>query len=340
MKKAFFQLHISVFLAGFTGILGRLIDLNEGLLVWYRLFLTSLSMWILFSLTKKLQRISVIDILKLTGIGFLAAIHWVTFYGSIKYANVSVALVCFSAVGFFTALVEPLLLRTRIKWLEVFLGLMVIAGIYIIFHFDPKYKTGIILGVICALLMAFVMIFIRQFVQRINPETLLTYQMSGGLITLSLFMPLYMQQFPTDYIIPTLEDWGWLLVLAWFCSVLAFLLSVSALKRLTAFTVNLSFNLEPVYGILLAFAVFGDAPTPATARGPAPPACARRRATCAWASTSSRRCRPVSCRATRTSCARCAAACTGRRCCRGTYPRPRSAISSGRDPFSISRSLA
>ena len=258
MKKAFFQLHISVFLAGFTGILGRLIDLNEGLIVWYRLLISSITMWILFSLTKKLQRISIKDILKLTGIGFLAAIHWVAFYGAIKYANVSVALVCFSAVGFFTALAEPIILRTRIKWMEVFLGLLVIAGIYIIFHFDPKYKIGIILGVICALLLAFVMIFIRQFVQRINPETLLTWQMSGGLITLSLFIPLYLQKFPTDYIIPNLKDWMWLLILGWFCSVLAFQLSANALKKLTAFTVNLSFNLEPVYGILLAFAVFGE----------------------------------------------------------------------------------
>ena len=258
MKKAFFQLHISIFLAGFTGILGLLIHLNEGLLVWYRLLITSVTMWILFSITGRLQRIAVKDILKLSGIGFLAAIHWVTFYGSIKYANVSVALVCFSAAGFFTALLEPILLRTRIRWLEVFLGMMVIAGIYIIFHFDPKFKTGIVLGVICAVLMAFVMIFIRQFVQRINSETLLTYQLSGGFIALTAVMPLYLQKFPTDYIFPTLKDWIWLLVLAWFCSVLAFQLSAKALKKLSAFTVNLSFNLEPVYGIVLAFAVFGE----------------------------------------------------------------------------------
>jgi drug/metabolite transporter (DMT)-like permease len=258
MKKAFFYLHISVFLAGFTGPLGRLIDLNEGLLVWWRLFITSVTMWIIFSVLGKLQRIAFKDIMKLTGIGFLAAIHWLTFYGSIKYANVSVALVCFSAVGFFTALIEPILLRVKIKWIEVFLGLMVIAGIYLIFHFNPKYKIGIILGITCAVLMAFVMIYIREFVQRINPQTILTYQLSGGLITLSALMPFYMNQFPTDYIFPTLKDWLWLLVLAWLCSVLAFQLSVYALKRLTAFTVNLSFNLEPVYGIFLAIVLFNE----------------------------------------------------------------------------------
>jgi drug/metabolite transporter (DMT)-like permease len=258
MKKAFLHLHISVFLAGFTGPLGRLIDLNEGLLVWWRLFITSVTMWIVFAFMGKLQRISVKDILKLTGIGFLAAIHWLTFYGSIKYANVSVAVVCFSAVGFFTALIEPILLRVKIKCIEVFLGLMVIAGIYLIFHFNPKYKTGIILGITCAVLMAFVMIFIREFLQRINPQTVLTYQLSGGLITLSVLMPFYLQKFPTDYIFPNFKDWMWLLALAWLCSVLAFQFSTYALKRLTAFTVNLSFNLEPVYGIFLAIILFGE----------------------------------------------------------------------------------
>lgn len=258
MKKAFLQLHIAVFLAGFTGILGRLIDLNEGLLVWYRLFITSVTMWILFAFTKKLKRIPWSDILKLAGIGFLAALHWVSFYGAIKYANVSVALVCFSAVGFFTALLEPLILRVRFKWTEVFLGLVVMAGIYLIFHFDPQYKTGIILGILSAVFIAIVIILLKQMVRRINPETLLTYQLTGGLVTLSAFMPLYMQRFPTEYIFPDANDWMWLLVLAWLCSVIAFQFSAYALKKLSAFTVNLTFNLEPVYGIILAFIVYRE----------------------------------------------------------------------------------
>jgi len=258
MKKAFLQLHFAVFLAGFTGVLGRLITLNEGWLVWYRLLISSATMWIIFSLSKKLQRVSTNDILKLSGIGFLSALHWVSFYGSIKYANVSVALVCFSATGFFTALFEPFFSGKKLNAVEVLLGLIVVAGIYVIFHFDPNYKTGIILGVICAILLAIVMILIRQFVQKINAQTILTYQLSGGFITLSLLMPFYLHAFPTSYIIPGLSDWMWLLVLAWFCSVLAFQFSVSALQKLTAFTVNLSFNLEPVYGILLAFFVYHE----------------------------------------------------------------------------------
>lgn len=258
MKKAFFQLHIAVFLAGFTGILGKLITLNAGLLVWYRLLITSVSMWILFYFTKKLQRISRLDMLKLTGIGFLAAMHWVTFYGSIKDSNVSVALVCFSSVGFFTALIEPLITRKKMNWVELLLGILVIAGIYIIFHFDPRYKRGIILGVSSAVLLAVVMIFFKGFVQRIRPETVLTYQLSGALLTLTLLMPFYLNQFPTHYIIPDIEDWMWLLALSWFCSVLAFQLTGHAIKRLSAFTVNLTFNLEPVYGIILAFVIYKE----------------------------------------------------------------------------------
>jgi drug/metabolite transporter (DMT)-like permease len=258
MKKAFLQLHFAVFLAGFTGVLGRLITLNEGWLVWYRLLISSVTMWIVFSLAKKLQRVPVKDILKLSGIGFLSALHWIGFYGSIKYANVSVALVCFSATGFFTALFEPFFSKKRISAIELLLGLLVIAGIYIIFHFDPKYKTGIILGVVCAILLAVVMILIRQFVHKINSQTILTYQLSGGFLALSLVMPFYQKAFPTSYIIPGFDDWMWLLVLAWFCSVLAFQFTVNALQKLSAFTVNLSFNLEPVYGILLAFFRFHE----------------------------------------------------------------------------------
>jgi drug/metabolite transporter (DMT)-like permease len=215
-------------------------------------------MWIIFSITKKLKRIPFSDIWKLTGIGFLAALHWVTFYGSIKSSNVSVALVCFSSVGFFTALLEPLIHRTKIKWSEVSLGLMVIAGICIIFNFDPQYKTGIILGVISAVLIAIVIILLKQFVYRINPETLLTYQLSGGVVTLSAIMPFYMHRFPTHYIFPDFNDWMWLLVLSWLCSVIAFQFSVYALKKLSAFTVNLTFNMEPIYGIILAFIIYKE----------------------------------------------------------------------------------
>lgn len=258
MKKAFLQLHIAVFLAGFTGILGRLITLNEGLIVWYRLFITALTMWVLFYLMKRIHQIPLRDILKITGVGFIAALHWVTFYGSIKYANVSVALVCFSAIGFFTAVFEPLILRKKVNWLEMLLGLVTISGIYIIFHFDTQYKTGIIIGLISAILASLFPIYNREFLKRMNVETMLTWQQTGGLLVLSAFLPWYLHRFPTDNLIPGWSNIGWLLVLSWVCSVIAFQLSGNALKRLSAFTVNLTYNLEPVYGILLAFMVYKE----------------------------------------------------------------------------------
>jgi len=258
MKKAFLQLHIAVFLAGFTGILGRLITLNEGMIVWYRLLLTAATMWILFGLMKKLQKIPLIDIIKISAVGFIAAMHWITFYGSIKYSNVSVSLVCFSAISFFTALFEPVILKKKMNWTELALGLITLSGIYIIFHFDTHYKTGIILGIISAILASLFPIFNREFLKRTNVETMLTWQQTGGLLVLSLLMPFYLQKFPVDSFIPSLENLCWLLVLAWFCSVLAFKLSGNALKRLSAFTVNLSYNLEPVYGIILAFIVYKE----------------------------------------------------------------------------------
>lgn len=258
MKKAYIQLHIAVFLAGFTGVLGRLISFNEGMIVWYRLLFTAATMWVLFVLRKKIQAISKADILRISGVGFIAAMHWVTFYGSIKYSNVSVALVCFSAIGFFTALFEPLILRKKINMVELLLGMITIGGIYIIFHFDTQYKTGIIIGIISAMLAALFPIFNREFLKRMNVETMLAWQQTGGLVLLSVLLPFYLRQFPISNFIPGWEDFLWLLVLSWVCSVIAFQLSSNALKRLSAFTVNLSYNLEPVYGIILAFAIFHE----------------------------------------------------------------------------------
>ncbi len=257
MKKAFLQLHVSIFLAGFTGVLGKLITLNEGMLVWWRLLLTAGTMWIVFGVTKKIQKVSWRQVLELSGVGLLAALHWVTFYGSIKTANVSVALVCFSSVGFFTSLTEPLLEKKRIDLNEVLLGLLVMAGISIIFHFDTRYKTGILLGVLCALFLAFVMVLLRRYLKTFNSETVLTWQLSGGFFWLSLMLPVYLHYFP-EQLWPGWSNLGWLLFLAWFCSVWAFTLTGNALKKLSAYTVNLSFNLEPLYGIILAFLLYNE----------------------------------------------------------------------------------
>src|SRR5688572_168183 len=192
MKKAFIQLHIAVFLAGFTGILGRLISLNEGMIVWYRLLFTAITMWVLFLALKKINRIPFIDILKIGGVGFIAAIHWVAFYGSVKYANVSVALVCFSATGFFTALFEPLILKRKLIPVELLLGLLAVSGIYIIFDFHPQFKLGILFGIIAAMGSALFPIFNKQLLLRFSPRILTLYELGGGLILLTVTLPLYL----------------------------------------------------------------------------------------------------------------------------------------------------
>lgn len=258
MKKSFLQLHIAVLLAGFTGILGRLITLNEGLIVWYRLLITAITLWILFYITKKLQHISKKDALQLTGIGFVSALHWLFFYASIKYGNVSIALVCLSVVSFFSSILEPLINRIRINRTELLFGLMNVLGIALIFHFDTKYKAGIALGLVAAFFGALFPIFLKIKMARINMQTVLTWQMTGGFITLSLVMPFYLYVFPVDSLLPSLNNFLWLLVLAWLCSVIAFQFSMNALKKLSAFTVNLSYSLEPVYGILMAFIIFKE----------------------------------------------------------------------------------
>lgn len=258
MKTAFLRLHLAVLLAGFTGILGRLITLNEALIVWYRLLLSAIALWLIAAFRKKLVIPSLPVLLSIIGVGLVAALHWVSFYGSIKYSNVSVALVCFSSIGFFTAIFEPLILRTRVVWQEILLGLMVIAGIFIIFQFDSRYKTGILIGLISSMLGAVFPILNRQLLKKVSVDTLVTYELTGGFLTLSLLMPLYMRIFPTSYVVPSPADWGWLLVLSLLCTVWAFFLSSYALKYISAFTVNLSYNLEPVYGILLAFLLFGE----------------------------------------------------------------------------------
>src|SRR5882757_8685377 len=258
MKKALIQLHIAVFLAGFTAILGKLINLNEGLLVWYRLFITVATLFFLLYIKKRLQKIAVKDMLKIFGVGAIVGAHWVTFYGSVKYANVSVALVCFSATGFFTAFFEPLILKRKIALVEVLLGLLAISGIYIIFDFHPQFKTGIIFGIISAIGSALFPIFNKKLLERFTPHTLTLYELGGGLLTVTLLVPFYLLYFPATYYLPTANDWIGLIILAWLCTVLCFDLQLNALKKISAFTANLTYNLEPVYGIIMAFIFFKE----------------------------------------------------------------------------------
>ncbi len=258
MKKAFLQLHIAVLLAGFTAIFGKLISLNEGILVWYRMLFSAVSLGLILLLRKEFTRVPFLDILKIFGVGVIVAMHWVSFYGSIKYANVSVSVTCLSSIGFFTSFIEPIITKRKIDLIEVLLGLLAIAGIYLIFNFYPQYKTGIIFGLISALLACLFPIFNKRLLKEFSSKIVTLYEMSGGFIALCFIIPFYLHFFPAKYFIPTATDFFWLLILSLFCTVFAFILSLDALRHISAFTVNLTYNFEPIYSIILAFLIFKE----------------------------------------------------------------------------------
>lgn len=245
-------------LAGFTAILGKLITLNEGLLTAYRMLLSALILWVVLFFRNQLKKISLKNTLKLFAIGAIISLHWVSFYGSIKYSNVSVSVTCLSTIGFFTSLFEPLIMRRRVDLVEVFLGMLAVAGIYLIFNFYPEYKTGIIFGIISAMLACLFPIFNKRILIDFLPNTVTMYEMTGGFIALCFILPVYLHFFPATYFIPTPSDWLWLIILAGVCTVFAFNLSLKALKHISAFTVNLTYNFEPIYSIILAFIIFKE----------------------------------------------------------------------------------
>lgn len=258
MKRAFIQLHIAVFLAGFTAILGKLITLNEELLVWYRLLITAITLTLILYFKKKLKKLPFKITITIFGVGAIVAFHWLCFYASIKYSNISVSLTCFSATGFFTSIFEPLIKKKGIDVIEVFFGLLAIAGIYLIFDFYPEYKLGIAFGIVSALLASIFPIFNKDLLKKVSAETVTLYEMIGGLLALTLIFPFYLKIFPAEYYWPSATDWLWLFVLAWLCTVLSFILQLNALKKISAFTSNLTYNLEPIYGIILAFIIFQE----------------------------------------------------------------------------------
>ncbi|MFY7794813.1 MAG: DMT family transporter [Chitinophagaceae bacterium] len=258
MKRSFLKLHIAILLAGLTGVLGRLITLDEGLLVLYRMGISSLAMFAIASLGRNLLMPARTDLLRLLGTGGIVALHWVLFYGSIKYANVSIALVCFSTVGFFTSILDPII--TGRRWLirELLLGCAVMLGIWLIFSFDAAFRTGILLGLVSSFMAALFTVLNKILLRHHTAESLTRWEMTGGWLLLTALLPFWLHWFPASRLVPTLSDLGWLLFLGLFCTVFAFRLSMDALKEISPFTVNLSYNLEPVYGILLAFVLFEE----------------------------------------------------------------------------------
>lgn len=256
MKQALLRLHTAIFLAGFTAILGKLITLGTVPLVWWRLLITVV--FLAFWFRGRLSEAGYSPVLKwkAIGVGALIGIHWLSFFGSVKWANVSIALVCFSASGFFSALLEPLILRRRLRPFELFLGLISMAGIYVIFHFDARYKTGIALGVASAALSALFSIFNKKLVGQMQGLHMTAYEMAGALVIVSIALPFSLLSGSGFW--PQQLDWIWLALLSFACTVWAFVLQLQALRHISAFTLNLSYNLEPVYGLVLAFLIFRE----------------------------------------------------------------------------------
>lgn len=258
MKKDYFLLHLSVFIAGFTGVLGRLISLDSAILVWHRMAWAAVIMALFLFFTKQLKRYSFHDILQMGGVGLLLCLHWVFFYASIKASNVSIGVVCFSTTGFFTALFEPIINKHKFSAREFFLSLITIAGVYLIFQFDPRYRLGIVLGIICAAFYALFSIANQRVGKHYEAKNMLLWEMVGGLAGLTCLIPLYNRFIPVGPLLPAGLDYAYLAFMVVICTVGMCLLQIIVLQRVPAFTYNLTLNLEPVYSIILSMLIFNE----------------------------------------------------------------------------------
>ena len=258
IQKAFIQLHLSVMLAGFTGLFGKLITLNEVDIVWYRMLFTSIILLVFTGLPQIERK----KLLQLGGCGALLGLHWMLFYGSIKASNVSIGVICYSLVGFFTAIIEPIIYRKKISTIEILFSLITVLGLLCIFSFDARYRYGISIGVLSSFVAALYGVCNKKVSVGVKTRTVLFYQMSAGLVVVSMIIPFYLMLFPAHQdvlVIPEGSNLWWMLCHALFCTVAMYILQIQALRTLSAFTVNLTYNLEPCYTIAIAFIVFHEA---------------------------------------------------------------------------------
>ncbi len=258
MKTAYYKMHLAIFLWGFTGLLGKLISLNEGMLVWYRLLISSIAIGIILIWSKKLPKLPFKELMKISGIGIIVMLHWVAFYGSIKLASISIAMICLSSIALFASIIEPIVNKRKFDYTEIIFSLFALGGIATIYHSDTSASIGIIVGVISALLSAIFSVLNRRIASKYESLTISFIELSSGLLFLTLLLPLYFQIQPTDKIIPDQMDFFYLMILALVCTVFTWILSLQALRHVSAFTLGLALNLEPVYGIILAVLFAGE----------------------------------------------------------------------------------
>lgn len=269
MKQAFFKMHLAVLLWGFTGIFGKAISLSAPVLVWYRMLLAAFILGGILLFRKKWEPIVRKDILKLVGIGILVAIHWLCFYSCIKLANTSIAVVCLATASVFVALFNPIVNKGKIKGNEIFIGVIAVAGVLCIYllhsetEIQPKqpmvnFRLGLLLGLVASLISAVFTVFNKPLAEKYTARPLVFWEMLSGFAFLTCLLPFYLYFVPSESFRPVGWDYLWLFLLGYCCTVWGQSLAMSALKNLSAFTTTISVNLEPVYGILLAFLIFKE----------------------------------------------------------------------------------
>ena len=261
ISKDHLQLHLIVFIWGFTAILGALISINAVNLVWYRMMIAAVGIGVYAIFTSENLVLSRRKLAQLLLIGALIATHWIFFFWAIKVSNVSVTLACLSSTTLFVSLLEPLILRRRLIYYEILIGVLICIALYIIFSFEGDYFLGIILSLGAALAAALFGILNARLVRKSSPISISFYEMLGGFVFISIVLGsgIMGQDFNLDGLRSVGgQDLIYLLILGLVCTAYAFVISVKVMKRLSPFTVALSINLEPVYGIILAFLIFGE----------------------------------------------------------------------------------
>lgn len=259
--KDYLHLHFLVLIWGFTAILGLLITIPPVEVVFYRTLIAAIGLAVIMGASKVSFKVDKADAVKLLLTGSLIAGHWILFFTSARISTASVCLAGMATTSFWTSLLEPLILKTKVKWYEVFIGLLVIVGLYVIFHFEFNHALGLILALISAFLAALFTVINSRFAKTHHHNSVTFYEMAGACISIAIFFPFYQRYISENQALQlalTSMDLLYIAILAIVCTVYAYAASIDLMKKISAFSVNLTINLEPVYGIILAFLVFGE----------------------------------------------------------------------------------
>lgn len=260
-SKDFLHLHFLVLIWGFTAILGVLITIPAVEIVLFRTLMASVALGLLLYARKMNFRLGSNEILKMLSTGLLMSAHWILFFAAARISTVSVALAGLATCSLWTSFIEPMLTHRKIKWFEVALGSMGMVGLYVIFQFEFDHALGLTMSVVAAFLSALFTVINGKFAARHNHYVITFYEMIGAFLGTVLFLPLYMRYFAPEGVLqlfPTSLDWFYLSLLALVCTVYAYSIAVQLMQKISAFVINLTVNLEPVYGIILAVLIFGD----------------------------------------------------------------------------------